>query len=97
MKRTVLISLVGLFSTSMAVAACKQQAIEQVPSVPAGESATLEQMLSAQKNIQTYVSQAESHIGCIYNTFRYNLALKQIRNVANNYNSQLKIFKAKES
>jgi opacity protein-like surface antigen len=116
-----LLTAAVLAAAALASAAHADCSYPQAPSqIPDGNSATLAQMLSAQKAVQVYNQQMNAYLSCIQlerdsrvaqagdkltkeqkqeleaiEVQKHNAAVDQLHSVADQFNTQVKIFKAK--
>jgi opacity protein-like surface antigen len=116
-----LLTAAVLAAAALASAAHADCSYPQAPSqIPDGNSATLAQMLSAQKAVQVYNQQMTAYLSCIelerdsrvaqagdklskeqkqeleaIEVQKHNAAVDQLHSVADQFNTQVKIFKAK--
>lgn len=116
-----LLTAVVIAAATLAPAAYADCSYPQAPSqIPDGNTATLAQMLSAQKAVQAYNQQMNAYLSCIQlerdsrvaqagdkltkqqkqeleaiEVQKHNAAVDQLHSVADQFNAQVKVFKAK--
>jgi len=84
--------LATLLVQGAAYAACSKPAD---PEIPSGDSASGADMLKAKKAVETYVADVEKYLSCGIASGEQDRAQKKMKDVANAFNEQLKIYKAK--
>ncbi|ARN73195.1 hypothetical protein [Oceanicoccus sagamiensis] len=68
---------------------------DQPPTIPAGDTATIEQMFKAQEEVKFYVNEGMEELECATNNFKYNHIVYRLKKLADNYNQELHSFKHK--
>ncbi|MES2605274.1 MAG: hypothetical protein V4603_10065 [Pseudomonadota bacterium] len=75
-----------------AFAACSKPAD---PEIPSGDAASGADMLKAKKAVETYVADIEKYLSCGIASNEQERAQKKMEDVAEAFNEQLRIYKAK--
>lgn len=75
-----------------AFAACTKPAD---PEIPSGDSASGADMLKAKKAVETYVADIEKYMSCGIASNEQERAQKKMEDIAQTFNEQLRIYKAK--
>jgi|HubBroStandDraft_6_1064221.scaffolds.fasta_scaffold05986_3 hypothetical protein len=98
MRRLVLTAMVlvaQLAAASARAGGCSEPAA--FTDVPAGASATREQMLSAQRAIKAYDLAVKAYSDCLHDSgdtsIRANQAVERLERIAERFNVELKVFK----
>ncbi|HTQ98533.1 MAG TPA: hypothetical protein VMH83_01025 [Candidatus Acidoferrum sp.] len=65
------------------------------PDVPKGDSASGADMLKAKKAVETYVADIQKYMACGIASAEQDRAQKKMQDIANAFNEQLRIYKAK--
>lgn len=82
----------ALFAHGSAYAACSKPA---EPEVPKGDGASGADMLKAKKAVESYVADVQKYMSCGVATAEQDRAQKKMEEIANAFNEQLRIYKAK--
>ncbi|MEE3624567.1 hypothetical protein UCD39_11280 [Nitrospirillum sp. BR 11752] len=93
-----ILATVSLFVAGPALAECSTHA--NPPAIPDGTGATTEQMTSASASVKGYMADMQDFLKCLENdkaggSAKYNAAVDQMQSIANEFNKQLRAFKAK--
>lgn len=83
---------VSVLAHGSAFAACTKPAD---PEIPSGDTASGADMLKAKKAVETYVADIEKYLACGIASNEQERAQKKMEDVANSFNEQLRIYKAK--
>jgi len=97
MKKPILLFAASLTFSSLVLADCETSSVPTAPAIPTGKTASFDEMFSAQTSVNAYVSQATAHLPCINNSRRYNAVVNRIHKVAKLYNTELRVYKARQS
>ena len=84
--------LATLLAQGVAYAGCSKP---EDPEIPSGDSASGADMLKAKKAVETYVADIQKYMLCGIASMEQDRAEKKAKDVANQFNEQLKIYKAK--
>ena len=84
--------LATLLAQGVAYAGCSKP---DDPEIPSGDSASGADMLKAKKAVETYVADIEKYMSCGVASTEQDRAQKKAKDVANAFNEQLRIYKAK--
>lgn len=78
-----------------AQARCDLSAFHQFPAVPSAQESTLEELIQARDSVQHYINNAEQALrSCDFESLRHNYYLSSIRQVADLFNQQVKVFRS---
>lgn len=82
----------GMLVQGTAFAACSRPAD---PEIPSGDSASGADMLKAKKAVETYIADVEKYMSCGIASNEQERAQKEMEALAQKFNEQLRIYKAK--
>jgi hypothetical protein len=91
-KPLIMTALAGLLLSSQGFAACVKPTN---PDIPSGDAASGADMLKAKKAVETFVEETNKYLECGIDTLTQKRAIDQMENVAEAFNEQLRIYKAK--
>ena len=82
----------AMLAQGVAFAGCSKP---EDPEIPSGDSASGADMLKAKKAIESYVADVQKYMSCGVASSEADRAQKKMETVANQFNEQLRIYKAK--
>ena len=82
---------------SGAFAACGKGRTPDAPAIPPGSDATVREMYEAQNKVKDYIKSMEDYLACVVSPSVYNYKLDQVHSVADAFNREVRVFKARHA
>lgn len=89
------LTLALLFSGN-AFSSCASLTTITTPEISKGHVSTASEMYKFQAHVKEYIQLGEEVLSCTQNSIKYNFTLSKMKNAAETYNHELRIFKEKE-
>lgn len=91
-KPLIMTALAGVLFSSQAFAVCVKPTN---PEIPSGDAASGADMLKAKKAVETFVEETNKYLECGVDALNQKRAIDEMEDVADAFNEQLRIYKAK--
>ena len=91
-KPLIVTALAGVLLSSQAFAVCVKPTN---PEIPSGDAASGADMLKAKKAVETFVEETNKYLECGVDALNQKRAIDEMEDVADAFNEQLRIYKAK--
>lgn len=91
-KPLIVTALAGVLFSSQAFAVCVKPTN---PEIPSGDAASGADMLKAKKAVESFVEETNKYLECGVDALNQKRAIDEMEDVAEAFNEQLRIYKAK--
>ncbi|MGK0441878.1 MAG: hypothetical protein ACJA0N_001683 [Pseudohongiellaceae bacterium] len=88
-------NLLSVFTLCLVASVSQADVKELSPTIPAGESSSLQDMYNAQEEVKRYVEQSMERLAVTRDVMRYNYIVYKITKVADSYNQELRSYNNK--
>jgi hypothetical protein len=88
----IMTAVAGLLFSSQAFAVCVKPSN---PEIPSGDAASGADMLKAKKAVETFVEETNKYLECGVDALNQKRAIDDMEDIAEQFNEQLRIYKAK--
>ena len=88
----IMTAVAGLLFSSQAFAVCVKPSN---PEIPSGDAASGADMLKAKKAVETFVEETNKYLECGVDSLNQKRAIDDMEEIAEQFNEQLRIYKAK--
>ena len=92
LKPLMMTALAGVLFSSQAFAVCVKPTN---PEIPVGDTASGADMLKAKKAVETFVEETNKYLECGVDSLNQKRAIDDMEDIAEQFNEQLRIYKAK--
>ena len=91
-KPLIMTAVAGLIFSGQAFAVCVKPTN---PDIPSGDAASGADMLKAKKAVETFVEETNKYLECGVDALNQKRAIDEMEDIAEQFNEQLRIYKAK--